>query len=83
MVKSMSSSGLSIPSHVDTPLVRADVTRLERLAYPPSLEDGGPLTVNYRIAKDAFHTSLPLCARSVVLVHRGGILLTPEQIPYA
>ena len=57
----MSSSGLSFPSHVDTPLLRADVTRLESLDDPPPLEDRGPLrSKSNRPAEDTLHACLPL-----------------------
>ncbi len=57
----MSSSGLSFPSHVDTPLLRADVTRLESLDDPPPLEGRGPLrSKSNRPAEDTLHACLPL-----------------------
>ena len=57
----MSSSGLSFPSHVDTPLLRADVPRLESLDDPPPLEDRGPLRrTDNRPAEDALDACLPL-----------------------
>jgi hypothetical protein len=44
--KSMSSSGLSLPSHGDTPLLRGDVTRLVSLGDPSPLEDQGPFKLS-------------------------------------
>ena len=48
----MSSSGLSFPSHVDTPLLRGDVTRLVSLGDPSPLEDRGRGDVGRREAGD-------------------------------
>ena len=56
----MSSSGLSFPSHVDTPLFRGDVTRLVSLGDPSPLEDRGPLSGSDRLAEDALDARLPL-----------------------
>ena len=56
----MSSSGLSFPSHVDTPLLRGDVTRLVSLGYPSPLEDRGPLSGFDLLAEDALDARLPL-----------------------
>ena len=50
----MSSSGLATQV-CDTPLLRADVPRLEILDDPPPLEDGGPLRVDDHTAEDALH----------------------------
>ena len=55
----MSSSGLSFPSHVDTPLLRGDVTRLVSLGDPSPLEDRGPLTGFDLLAEDALDARLP------------------------
>jgi len=58
----MSSSGLSFPSHVDTPLLRGDVTRLVSLGDPSPLEDRGPLSGFdlLQVAEDALDARLPL-----------------------
>ncbi len=56
----MSSSGLSFPSHVDTPLLRGDVTGLVSLGDSSPLEDWGPLSGSDLLAEDAFDARLPL-----------------------
>jgi hypothetical protein len=56
----MSSSGLSFPSHGDTPLLRGDVTRLVSLGDPSLLEDRGPLSGSDLLAEDALDARLPL-----------------------
>ncbi len=58
----MSSSGLSFPSHGDTPLLMGDVTRLVSLGDPSPLEDSdrGPLSGFDLFAEDALNARLPL-----------------------
>ena len=48
----MSSSGLATPV-CDTPLLRADVTRLDSLGEAPPLEDEGPLSGCHLLTQDA------------------------------
>jgi hypothetical protein len=56
----MSSSGLSFPSHGNTPLLRGDVTRLVSLGNPSpqALEDRGPLIGFDLLAEDALDACL-------------------------
>ena len=49
----MSSSGLATQV-CDTPLLRADVTRLDSLGEAPPLEDEGPLSGCHLLTQDAF-----------------------------
>jgi hypothetical protein len=48
------------PQVCDTPLLRADVTRLGSLGNSSPLEDEGPLSSNYRLVQDPSDTRLPL-----------------------
>ncbi len=56
----MSSSGLSFPSHGDTPLLRGNVTQLVSLGDPSPLEDRGPLSGFNLLVEDALDACLPL-----------------------